>query len=401
MLKTATKSNYFLSQPHQPFFILGIVNSIVMMLIFALSYKGIFTLTTESLNFHTYSLIFLVFTNMFTGFLFTTFPQFCQSDTISQKYYTNIFYLSLFGSIIYLTGAFLNHYLLILGMIISFLSHLFTVIKLANIHKVGKTVEKSDPYWIVVAQYFGIISHTLFIWLEFNRYINFYLDYTSTAINFAFYLYLILLGFSVAQRMIPFFSHSFAPKDKRFVKIVFVMLVIKVSLVTVGFKLEEMVVDIMLGLYLTREFLRWKLDILNAPAILWVLHLALLWLPVSFFLSAISLGTELILENSFYFFNLHLLAIGFLTTLLIGFGTRVTLGHSGQAPHADKFAIGIFIFIQLVVLLRALFSLNVAFSWDMNFLFDISFTTWLLLFILWGARYGKVLIFGKKTGLTK
>ncbi len=35
------KENYFLSQPYQPFFILGIVNVFVMMLIFALSYKGV------------------------------------------------------------------------------------------------------------------------------------------------------------------------------------------------------------------------------------------------------------------------------------------------------------------------------------------------------------------------
>ncbi len=391
-----TKNSYFLSQPHQPFFLLGIINAIVMMLIFALSYKGIFTLTTESLNFHTYSLIFLVFTNMFTGFLFTTFPRFCQSDVINSKYYKNIFYLSLWASIVYLVGTFVNHYILIVGMFISFITHFFIVLKLANIHKIGKAIEKNDAYWIVVAQYFGIISHALFIWIEMNKYINIPLDYTSTAINFGFYLYLVFLGFTVGQRMIPFFSHSFAPKDNRFVKIVFVMLVLKVLLATVDFKLEEMMVDIMLGLYLTREFLRWKLDILNAPAILWVLHLALFWLPASFFLSAISLGAELLLETSFYFFNLHLLAIGFLTTVLIGFGTRVTLGHSGQPPHADKIAIGIFIFIQIVVLLRALFSFNIAFSWDMNFLFDISFTAWLILFIVWGGRYGRVLLFGKR-----
>jgi len=281
-------------------------------------------------------------------------------------------------------------------MIISFIAHLGVVIKLASIHKNGKALLKDDPYWIVVAEYFGIIGHSLFIWLEINKYINFYIDYTSTAINFSFYLYLILLGFSVAQRMIPFFSHSFAQKDNRFVKIVFIMLVIKVALATVEFKIEEITLDVILGLYLSREFLRWKLDIFNSPAILWVLHLALFWLPLSFFLSAISLGAELFFETSLYFFNLHLLAIGFLTTVLIGFGTRVTLGHSGQPPYADKLTIALFIFVQFVVLVRSLLSFSVAFNWDMNFIFDISVTAWLILFIGWGAKYGKVLVFGKK-----
>ncbi|MCX6073897.1 MAG: NnrS family protein [Campylobacterales bacterium] len=35
------------------------------------------------------------------------------------------------------------------------------------------------------------------------------------------------------------------------------------------------------------------------------------------------------------FLGTHLLVLGFLTTILIGFGTRVTLGHSGQPPHAN------------------------------------------------------------------
>jgi uncharacterized protein involved in response to NO len=130
--------------------------------------------------------------------------------------------------------------------------------------------------------------------------------------------------------------------------------------------------------------------------LLWVLHLALAWLPLAFLLSAISLTAELLLETSFYFLNIHLLAIGFLTTVLIGFGTRVTLGHSGQPPHGDALATKIFIFIQFVVLARALFSINIAFGWGLNFLFDISFSLWLVLFMVWGGRYFKTLAFGSK-----
>jgi len=145
-----------------------------------------------------------------------------------------------------------------------------------------------------------------------------------------------------------------------------------------------------------REFLRWDLHPLQSQPILWVLHLALFWLPTAFGLSAMTLTAGLFLDTSFYFLNIHLLAIGFLTTVLIGFGTRVTLGHAGMSPQADKFATTLFLSIQLVVLLRALFSINVAFGWGLDFLFDISFSAWLLLFIAWGARYGKILIFGKQ-----
>jgi len=160
--------------------------------------------------------------------------------------------------------------------------------------------------------------------------------------------------------------------------------------------LGEIIIDLLLSSYMFIEFRRWELKPFESPAILWVLHLALFWLPLAFLLSAISLSLELLLDTSFYFFNIHLLALGFLTTILIGFGTRVTLGHSGQSPHADKLATKIFWLTQIVVLLRALFSLNVGFNMEFNFLFDISISAWLILFLIWAVRYGKVLVFGTK-----
>ncbi len=395
-MNTQTKENYFLSQPHQPFFILGVINAIIMMIIFALSYKGILTLTTLSLNFHVYSLVFLVFTNVFTGFLFTTFPRFNQAEVISKKYYKNVFYYSVLGTLIYLVGLFINHYILLIGMFILFLSQVFIVLKLQQIHLEGSSPDKKDSFWILTAQYFGLLAHMLFIEVELNNYIGLDIDLLSIAVNISFYLYLIFLAFSVAQRMVPFFSHSFAPKNENFVKIIFVLFLLKSIFSASELKIGEIIVDLLLGVYMILEFKRWELSPLKSPPILWVLHLALFWLPTAFILSAMSLSAEIFLDTSFYYLNIHLLAIGFLTTLLIGFGTRVTLGHSGQPPHADKLAANIFWFIQVVVLGRALFSLNIAFGWGLDFLFDISLTLWILLFIVWSLRYAKVLVYGTK-----
>ncbi|SFV54222.1 NnrS protein involved in response to NO [hydrothermal vent metagenome] len=385
-----TKENYFLSQPHQPFFLLGIVNAVIMMLLFGLNYKGILPLDIDPLTLHSYSLIYLVFTNFFTGFLFTTFPRFNQTDTIDKGYYTKIFYANTAASVLFILGALFWNYLLTFAMLTAFVSQFFIILKLTVIYKNANTPDKEDSFWILGANHIGLFAHLLFIISIFIPAI------LNTAINSAFYLYLIFLAFSVGQRMIPFFSHSFAQKGEHFVRNVFILFVLKFIFSISEFKALELIVDIALALYLGREFYHWELHPFHSPAILWVLHLALFWLPISFALSALSLTAELFLDTSFYFFNVHLLAIGFLTTVLIGFGTRVTLGHAGMPPHADKFVTALFFFIQLVVLLRALYSFNIAFRWDMNSLFDISFTAWLLLFVLWGSRYSKILIFGKK-----
>ncbi len=390
------KNSYFLSQPHQPFFLLGIVHAVIMMLIFALSYKGVFTLSLESANFHAYALVFIVFTNLFTGFLFTTFPRFNQGEVIAKSYYENIFYANMLGSVVFLIGVFSIHLIVVIGMLILFASQIFIVKKLKNIYDTSKVADKKDSFWILIAQYFGLLGHMLFLVIELNKYLGVDLELLSSAVNISFYLYLIFLAFSVAQRMIPFFSHSFAVKNDNFVKIVFTLFILKTLFASLDIKVAEVVVDLILGAYTLYEFRRWELPVFSSPAILWVLHLSLFWIPTAFLLSAISLVTEMLLGTSFYFLNIHLLAIGFLTTVLIGFGTRVTLGHSGQPPHADKLVTNLFWFIQVVVILRALFSINVAFGWGLNFLFDISFSAWLILFLIWGGRYGKVLLFRTK-----
>ena len=384
------KNEYFLSQPHQPFFVLGIANAILMMLLFALHYKGLISFTVDGLSFHTYSLIFLVFSNAFVGFLFTTFPRFNQTQVIEKSFYVALFYTNTLGSLLFILGAIFSEYLYFIAMLIIFLSGIFTLIKFQSIYNNGLAPDKSDSLWILTASYFGVIGNALFL-------LSFFMPILlNVAINVAFYLYLIFLALSVGQRMIPFFSHSFAQKNPHFVTVVFVLFILKTVASASSFSIGEMVVDLILFAYITKEFLRWELHPFQSPAILWVLHLALAWLPLAFLLSAISLGLELLLETAFYFLNFHLLAIGFLTTLLIGFGTRVTLGHSKQPPHGDALATKIFLFIQLVVVARALFSINIAFGWGLGFLFDLSFGLWILLFLVWGGRYFKTLVYGTK-----
>ncbi len=385
-MNKTTKENYFLSQAHQPFFLLGTINAIVMMLIFALSYKGILTLTIDLKTFHVYSFVFLLFTNMFTGFLFTTFPRFNQTASINKEYYVNLFYLTALSSILFLVGSFFSLWIVVLGMLLNFISQFFVVYKLYTIYQVGKNPDKSDSFWILNASYIGLFANFLFILTLY------FPSILPSVVNISFYLYLVFLAFSVGQRMIPFFSHSFAPKNPNFVKIIFTLFLLKVLFTSIEIKSVEIIIDLVLSVYMFLEFKRWELKPLKAPPILWVLQLALFWLPTAFLLSAFSLLGEIFLETSFYFLNVHLLAIGFLTTVLIGFGTRVTLGHAGQTPNGDKFATTIFIFVQVVVLGRALLSFNMAFGWGLEFLFDISFSLWLILFIVWGARYGKLLI---------
>ncbi len=391
--KSVKRENYFLSQPHQPFFLLGIINAVVFMSLFALAYRSLVDITISVTFLHVYSLMFLVFSNFFTGFLFTTFPRFNQAQIVHKSYYLKIFFANVIFEFLFLVGIFSSINLVKIGLFALLVSHLFVVGKLYLIFKNGKSINKKDSFWILIANFFGLLGEALFLLYLFGI-----LD-LRFAINISFYMYLIFLTFSVAQRMIPFFSHSLEPKDPRFVGMIFTLFIFKTIASfydTLGYvKIFEAILDLCIGIYMLREFLRWKLPSFNSPAILWVLHLGLFWLPVAFLISGLTLLVESVWGINFYFMGIHFLSLGFLSTVFVGFGTRVILGHSGQPPHTDSFAKNIFLFVQVVLLLRVLYSVSIAFDLKLEPLFDISVTAWLILFIVWGLRYGKMLVYKK------
>ena len=380
--------NYFFSQVHQPFFLSGVFFAVVVMLMFMLSYKGILPLQVDSTSFHSYSLIYVVFTQFFTGFIFTTYPRFCQSEVIEKSYYLRTWILHQLGSAIFLIGAVLSIELLYVGMAILLVANSAIVYKLGTIYAKAPDAMRHDPKWILVGFAMGLLAHFLYL-LVFAHIDN-------SAVAIAVNLYLVFVTFAVGQRMVPFFSHSFADKNERFAPIVFAGFVLKA--VTANFELSfvEIIVDVALGLYIALEVRRWALPWKGSPVILQILHVSIYWLIASLLIGGFIRLIETVTEMNFMQMDVHMLVLGFVTTMLIGFGTRVTLGHSGQPPHADATTLKVFYLLQIVVVGRILFSLVMGVNAGMFWTFDLSITLWLLLFIFWGVRFGPVLASGKK-----
>jgi uncharacterized protein involved in response to NO len=393
---TPLRFNSFLSQPHQPFFFMGMVWAIVTMFIFMLNYKGILLLHLSSSIFHAYAMIFILFSHFFHGFLLTTFPRFCMTQPIPQSVYIRLFILYEVGTLLFLIGSLFFIKLIILGMLLLFAGHLFAIRHFNNIYHTSDASEKSDPFWLLITHTAGLTSHLLFITGLLCEYFNIeFIAWQPFAVTLGVYLYLIFLTFVIAQRMIPFFSHVTVQKPRHFILTVFTLLIIKIFAFTLNFSLLNIVVTLGLAAFLLKEFLRWRLPIFTSPAILWVLHLALFWLPAGLFIDAISILAEVWFETSFLFAGMHLITIGFMTTMLIGFGTRVILGHSGQAPHADQIAVMLFWLTEVVTLVRFLYSLGMGLGLNLSWLFDLSATLWIILFIGWGAKFGPILFRGK------
>jgi len=384
------QSHYFFSQPHQPFFLLAFVNAIVTMLIFMLSFKGVLHLGIAPSTFHAYSMFYLVFTPAFTAFLFTTFPRFTATPAIPQAAYMKVFSLFYLGAVLFVLGSIVSPLLSHAGMFLLFAGHTMVFMTLRRIYKTTTMPDTHDVFWILTAMGWGLLSHFIFIVASL-----FYMPLMGLATEIAVYLYLFLLTFSVAQRMVPFFSHVMHEKNMTLLRNVFVLLLLHVILEGI-YTNSSFIVDLLLAYIIGKEVLSWNLPFPNPNPLLWILHLALYWVPVAFVFGAMANLTKMLTHTTFLQLDIHVLMLGFVFTMLIGFGTRVTIGHSGNMMQAGMWEKVLFNWTQVVVVMRLFVSVAAAFGWNFMILFDISATAWMLMFILWGIRFFAVLINGKK-----
>jgi len=378
---------YFLSQPHQPFFALGVLSAIVFMAIFIPAYRGVISI--DSNLFHSYSMIFIIFTNFFYGFTLTTFTRFSAKPPIDSRQYLRLFVLNLI--------SFISMLIYLILPLAFFVASIATAISLSYLIRIFYDIykeanePKSDQYMIIISFGMAVISNLLFILSQIpcsscNTEIL-----KQFGIEIGVYLYMILLATVIAFRMVPFFSRVLKyQKSSYFHLLLTTLLIAHILLSQTNW---VWVSDFLLAILLIIETMKADLPFPNPDPLLWGLHIAIYWLGFGFLISSIVEFFSAFYSYQSLYMPIHLLVLGFLTTILIAFGTRVTLGH-GQAPlivsRAGKF---LFIFVQIVIAFRVILSITASEGIVFPF-FDISATLWIVMFVWWIGLYGKVLLFG-------
>jgi uncharacterized protein involved in response to NO len=389
----------FSSQPHQPFFTSGILFLILFMALFVSVYSNTLILDNSVLTYHAYTMVFIIFIQFFLGFLFVVFPRFLIQAEIEIQVYMKQFLLYFFASlgifltlIFYSKATFIFQILMLIAQIMSFKL-------LYSIHKKSIVKIKEDTKWVLISLFSGLVFHSLFIISSLNFPYSY--ELSRFAIEGGFYLFLFMIIFAISQRMIPFFTTAKVPsyvanKSVNLLTILFSLLAFKVILLSFDNAKINLLADIPLFIVITRELIKWKLPFFKSPAIMWVLYLGLYWIPVAFFVSIIE-GLMAFYDPNIIFEKavIHTMALGYFLTVLIGFGTRVILGHSGTTPHASNFAIFIFIVVQFIALLRIFSSFS--FNFGLNYVFFINLTAILLIIglLVWSSKYITILLKGK------
>lgn len=390
----------FSAQPHQPFFAHAMILFIAFMLLLYAVYSNFITLDVSILTYHAYAFIFIVFIEFFLGFLFVVFPRFLIQANIAPTVYMRYFLLYFAGSTLFLLAVLFNSPLYMLAMSILLIVQILTFNALYTIYKKSIAKDKYDTKWILIALLTGIVAHLLFI----ISLVDF--EYAHTlkqfSINAGFYLFIFMVIFAVSQRMIPFFTSMKVAgykinKSKYLMEKVYGLLLLKLFFLSLGNPGFYIFADLPLLILFVYELFKWKLPVFKTSAIMWVLFISLYWIPFSFLMGVLeSLNAWFSWGIVFEKASLHLLAVGYFTTVLLGFGTRVVLGHSGQTPHASIYAIVLFLFVQIIAFMRLFASFSI--SLNMDYVFWIQHTALLLVFALiaWSMRYLFILLKGHK-----
>lgn len=128
----------------------------------------------------------------------------------------------------------------------------------------------------------------------------------------------------------------------------------------------------------------WSPWLVREEPLLWILYLAMLWLPVGLTLRAAAV-TALVPAAAWQ----HALSVGAIGTLLIGVMSRVALGHTGRPLEIHPQMVFAFLLISVAAVLRVLTALNWL-DWRLGLM--ASGVAWCLAFLLFVWRYTPILI---------
>jgi uncharacterized protein involved in response to NO len=377
--KTPPKESWlqkFISQPHQLFFASAIFFAILIMVLTFISLIGKSTLDLTLI--HGFGLNFALFTNAFLGFLITVMPKYNGVASINHNRYLKPWIIYQIGIVIALFLSATAGKLIVATIILYFGKLFYEIIK--N----GHATNKKDSIFINIA----LILGALMLIIEAITCKN-----LSTLIFFG---YLSSLVFIVAQRMVPsFYSATMGIKLWKQPKYLheisttlFLMIAITLQFEYIdALKIVSFIAMLFFG-YLIADMKMYK----KSPPIVFILIMALIWMEIGF----IALFIEAVFFNAISLkMALHIFAIGFVTNLLIGFGSRVVMGHAvpAQPIIADKFTIFLFIFTQFIVISRV--SASILFlnsSAIFSGFLHLSSMAWIILFLLWSFRYGKTVL---------
>ena len=386
----------FTAAPHRVMFFGGAVQAVAAMLWWLYELVTRFGIAGHPATWpiapvaaHAYLMIYGLFSFFMFGFLMTVFPRWMGGREIPAQRYLPAFLLLMLGAAGFYAGLLGSHIVLVASTVATLLGWGTGLYALLRVLLDTQHRDKRHPTIILIAFSLGWCSLASYlIWL-----LNDNAFCLRLAIQGGLWLFLLPVFASVAHRMFPFFTGSSLPQYA-----------IRNPNWPWWTVLAASVMHTLLQLSNASDWL-WACDFALSFAALYlsycwgffrslripllaVLHIGFAWMGIAMLLfgiqdlmSVVDAGTVPVWGLA----PLHALTIGCFATLLIGMGTRVTLGHSGLPMQVDRPIVLMFAGIQLAALLRMLADMRPGQS--SYWLYVAAAAVWLACFTPWVLRY--------------
>jgi len=351
----------FTAAPHRMMFFGGAVQLVVVLLYWSAELAGRYTgawsppaTVIPALWAHMALMLYGLFGFFFFGFLMTTYPRWMRGKEIPRPAYVRTFLLLAAGTLLFYLGLFTAVPVLLAGVVLWLAGMASGMAALWRVYRTAPTDDRFYETWLNGAFCAG--------WLGLAAFAAWLLDprplWLQLSLNLGLWLYLAPVLSTVAHRMIPFFTGVVVP-DYREVRPRWSLWLLNGGLVLHGLlALLDLrpwlfAVDLPLAALAFWHSRAWRFRAALSVRLLAVLHIAYLWFGIALLLYglqslALAVTGTLWLDKA----PLHAFGIGFVTSMLIGMASRVSLGHSGRPLEADTFIWICFLGVSLTALLR-------------------------------------------------
>ncbi len=392
----------FSAAPHRLFLWGGGLYAIVAVGLWTLQQASLYTAalppvfwTVPFPQAHAFMMIYGVLAFFIFGFLLTTFPRWLDDAPLPRRVYLTAWLLLMAGAHGFWLGLFLGRALALAAVLAMGLGYAVVIRALAGI-LLRTQAERSQQVTILCGLLAGLAGIALMALSLASE-----APWAYRAARWiGLYPFLLLVVLTVVHRMVPFFTGTVTPglEPQRWrgaPPLFAAALLARGALGYGGLWAWTWLPDAVLLLTLLREGIGWRFWRAHFPPLLLILYLALGWFALAFALGTVeSLAVLLGGASAPLFGNaaLHALAVGGFGGLLLGIGTRVSLGHSGGGLATDRLLAGLFWGYQAVPLARVVPEV-LGHWWPLLAVQGFwSGIGWVLAFALWFARVGPVLM---------
>jgi uncharacterized protein involved in response to NO len=386
----------FTAAPHRVMFFGGAMQTLAVMLWWLVELATRSGMVGQPLTWsvapnavHIWLMIYGLFPFFMFGFLMTTFPRWMGGTEIPARHFVPAFILLMLGVIGFYVGVFSDSRILLVATISMLAGWGMALYALLRVLLDTKHPDKRHPIVLFIALtmgWFGLAGYAGWLFTDAAVYLD-------LSIQAGLWFFLMPVFASVGHRMIPFFTSSALPQSNvpRPYWPWWTMLAASVAHGLLKFAdagawlwLSDLPLAVA-ALYLSHV---WGFRRSLAVPLLAVLHVGFAWLGIGMLLFAIQSIFVMFSQDGASIWGLaplHALTIGCFATLIIGMGTRVTLGHSGVPMKVDVPIKLMFTGIQIVALMRVLADMLPArFSY---WLYVSAALVWLVCFFPWVLRY--------------